>query len=120
MPRWCLNNCKGRKFYCVTICLAVCPLICWNFAQNMDYCPYPGHQRACMWHRHTEHLWDQWRLHMRKFWAQENSNYEKHCHSKTELSSIFCGCSRTKYRQTQHNICPLNVFPVECLLVFNI
>jgi hypothetical protein len=28
MPRWCLNNCKGRKFYCVTICLAVCPLIC--------------------------------------------------------------------------------------------
>jgi hypothetical protein len=19
MPHWCLNNCKGRKFYCVTI-----------------------------------------------------------------------------------------------------
>ena len=48
MPRWCLNNCKRRKFYCVTTCLAVQPLIWWNFAQNMDYCPYPGHQQhAC-------------------------------------------------------------------------
>jgi len=27
MPCWCLNNCKGRKFYCVTTCLAVYPLI---------------------------------------------------------------------------------------------
>jgi hypothetical protein len=27
MPSWCLNNCEGGKFYCVTICLAVYPFI---------------------------------------------------------------------------------------------
>ena len=52
MPRWCLNNCKGRKSYCVTTCLAMYPLTWWNFAQNMDYCPFPGHQTACMWQSH--------------------------------------------------------------------
>jgi len=49
MPCWCLKNCKGRKLYCVTTCLAMYPLIWWNFAQNMDYCKYPGHQTAFMW-----------------------------------------------------------------------
>jgi hypothetical protein len=117
MPCWCLNNCKGKS-YCDSLSYYI-PINMMKHGENTDYCQYHGHQIACMWHRCTQHSWDQWILHT-KFWAQENIS--KHCHSKTELTSIFgkvYRCSRTKYREMPQYITPLNVFPVESLLVFN-